>query len=150
MLYNHISNPKTPLVSTEGASQDTFQTENRDTLPLGLDFCVTHICSAKRKLQDLAQVLSPLGSFHRPTRPGLVLPWESPPGHQALRPVCRWFTHPLLPSEPEAPCGQGLCLNHLCVPAVQHDAWHVEALTDIPCEFMNVTTHRKTQNHCSK
>lgn len=60
-----MSNPNAPPVSTEGISQHTFQTAKRDIIrPLGLDGCVTHMCRAMRKLQDLAQVFSPLGSSH--------------------------------------------------------------------------------------
>lgn len=64
MVYNHISNPNAPLVSTEAITQHAFQTAKRDTIPLGLHWCIIHMCRAMRQLQDLAQVLSPLGSSY--------------------------------------------------------------------------------------
>lgn len=59
-----MSNPNAPPVSTEWISQHTFQTAKRDTISPGLDCCITHMCRAMRKLQDLSQVLSSLGSSY--------------------------------------------------------------------------------------
>lgn len=97
MVYNHISNPNAPPVSTEGISQHAFQTAKRDTILLGLHCCTTHMCRAMRKPQDLAQVLSPLGSSHWPMWPEFVLPWASPQDtkHYALHATdsCADFFH---------------------------------------------------------